>query len=179
MVFRHNDYEIIALIKEGDEDALNLMVEKYRRFIAKKIYQFNLQYHFDDLMQEGIIILYRSVISFNQIYNKTFTRYLEMNLQRHMITTIDRFKRYSEAKYFHEEIIAENTLCLHESSEFYELHLNEIEIILSSLEYKVYFLREHKNYSIEAIEKLTNLTEKTIYNALHRAKAKIHAFFKE
>ena len=179
MTFRHNDYEIIALIKEGNDEALNLMVTKYRRFIAKKIHQFNLEYHFEDLMQEGIIVLYRSVITFNPIYNKTFTRYLEMNLKRHMMTTIQKFKRYSEVKYFHEEIIAENTLCLHESSEYYELHLNEIKPILSLLEYQVYMLREQKNYSIEAIAKMLEQSEKTIYNALHRAKSKIHAFFKD
>jgi len=178
-MYKHNDYEIIDLIKQGNEDALKLMVNKYERFIAKKIHKFNLAYHFDDLKQECIIILYRSVMMFDEGYNKTFTRFFEMNIERHMMSTINKFKRQSELKYFYEDSIAENVHALHEPSVYYQLHVDEIEKILTPFEFKVYTLRELKNQTISLLVKQCNESEKSIYNALYRAKAKIHAYFKD
>ena len=178
-MFKHNDYEIIDLIKQGNEDALALMVNKYERFMAKKIHKFNLAYHFDDLKQECIIILYNSVMMFDESFNKTFTRFFELNMERHMMGTIHKFKRHAEAKYFYEDAIAENVHAVRESSVYYHLHVEEIKKILTPLEYKVYTLRELKNYAIRTITELTSESEKRVYNALHRAKAKIHAHFKE
>lgn len=178
-MFKHNDFEIIDLIKQGNEDALALMVNKYERFIAKKIHKFNLAYHFDDLKQECIIILYKSVMMFDESFNKTFTRFFELNIERHMMGTIYKFKRDAETKYFHEAAIAESVHAVHEPSVYYQLHINEIEKILTPLEYKVYTLRELKNYAIQTITDFCDESEKRVYNALYRAKAKIHAHFKD
>jgi hypothetical protein len=43
MDFRnYNDFEIIDLINQGNEEALELMFEKYKYLVAKKISHFNL-----------------------------------------------------------------------------------------------------------------------------------------
>ncbi len=174
----HNDFEIIARIKEGDEQALELMVSKYEKFIAKKIYKFNLAYDYEDLFQEGIILLYKSALNFDESFNKTFTRFYEMNLERYFITYINTMKRRKEKTVHNQTIIAEMNHCIRENSVYYNLHVEEIKTLLTPLEFSIYSLRELKNFSVEAIAQKYALDEKKIYNALHRAKTKIHAYFK-
>ncbi|MBU1020057.1 MAG: helix-turn-helix domain-containing protein, partial [Firmicutes bacterium] len=58
---KHNDYEIINQIREGNQEALELMFGKYKAFISKIIYKYNLYYDFDDMFQEGQMILYKSI----------------------------------------------------------------------------------------------------------------------
>ncbi|MFW5892799.1 MAG: helix-turn-helix domain-containing protein, partial [Bacillota bacterium] len=66
-----NDYEIIAKVKEGDEEALEYLVENYSDFIARMIHDYRLHYMFEDLHQEGLILLYKSVLAFDPVFNKT------------------------------------------------------------------------------------------------------------
>ncbi len=175
----HNDHEIISMIQEGDESALELMVEKYRRLIIKKIYKFNLTYYFDDLFQECLIILYQSAMMFDASYNKTFTRFFEMNIERHCISTIATFKRRQEITRNYLDDIAENTHCLHERTVYYDLHLEEVRRILTPCEFSVYEGRELKNRSFESIAASLDINIKSAYNAMHRAKAKIRAYFED
>ncbi|MFP4286498.1 MAG: sigma-70 family RNA polymerase sigma factor [Candidatus Izemoplasmataceae bacterium] len=176
---KHNDYEIISLIKEGDETAFSLMVEKYTRFIAKKIHKYNLAYEFDDLHQEGLIILYKSVITFDEAFNKTFTKYFELNYERYLISFIRTLSSRTNTKVHHYNEIKENNHCIHENSAYYYLHLDEIKKVLTDLEYRVYILREIKNYDIEFIAKRLKISVKSVYNSFHRAKLKIKLHFKE
>ena len=60
MNFRdYNDFEIINLVKQGDEEAFKLMVDKYRFLVAKKIKNFNLMTDFDDCFQEALMLLHK------------------------------------------------------------------------------------------------------------------------
>ncbi len=175
----HNDYEIIDRIRQGDEDAFALLVANYSRLISKKIHKFNLAYEYDDLYQECLIIIHRSVCSFNEHFRKTFTRYLEMNIERHLISFIEKRKRRSRitAQYLND--IAENNHCLGERNVYYSLHLGEIQRLLSPVEYAVYVGRELKRLDFKTIARKNNLGTKGAYNALHRAKAKIKAYFED
>lgn len=175
----HNDYEIINLIKEGDDAAFKLMVEKYTKFIAKKIHKYNLAYEFDDLHQEGLIILHKSVMTFDESFNKTFTKYFELNFERYLISFIRTISSRTNTKVLHYREIKENNHCIHENSAYYYLHINEIKKVLTELEYRVYILREIKNYDIEYISTLLKISVKSTYNSFHRAKLKIKTHFKE
>ena len=75
---KHNDYEIIHLIKEGNQDALALMFDKYKNLISKKISKFNLVYDYDDAYQEALMILYKSIVKFDDRQLKSFTRFFEI-----------------------------------------------------------------------------------------------------
>ena len=174
-----NDYEIIALMQEGHEECFTLMVDKYSRFISKKIHKFNLAYMYDDLYQEGLIILHKSLVSFNPSFNKTFTRFFEMNFERHLISTIRTLKGRKHAQVIHYNEIKSNNHRIHENSAYYYAHLNEIKNILTELEYRVYILREVKNCAVDFISDTLSVSTKVIYNSLHRAKAKIRVHFKD
>jgi len=176
-VYKHNDFEIISLIREGDQDALQLMFEKYTPLIYKKIYHFHLGYEKEDIHQECLMVLYNSILKFNMDIRKTFTRYFEMNLERKLISIVTKKVR-------RQQIMEENIdyiYTLNSPSElkdkYFPLYVEEISKILTKTENLVYTLRELKNYSIEYIKENYQLEEKVIYNSLYRAKIKISSHF--
>lgn len=177
MFSKHNDFEIIHEIREGNHEALSLMFTKYKPLISKKIYHFNLVYDYDDMMQEGYMILHRSILKYDDRQRKTFTKYFEMNLHRSFITIVTKRVRRSEIFKQNEWFLYENISKSASNSVYYELYIKEIAKVLTKQEYLVYTLRELRNYSISFIAKECEMKDKTIYNSLHRAKQKIKAHF--
>jgi len=173
----YNDYEIIDLIREGNNEALELMFDKYSRLISKKIYKFNLYQEYDDMFQEGMMILYKSIKSFDDSYSKTFTRYFELNLDRKYITLLSKKVRRREIFKNNELFIYETNSNVNQNSVYYDLTKKEIAKILTNSEYLVYTLRELNNYSVSYISEKHGMKDKEIYNSLHRAKAKIKKHF--
>ena len=174
---KHNDYEIICQIREGNNEALELMFDKYSRLISKKIYRFNLYKEYEDMYQEGMMILHKSIKSFDEIYSKSFTRYFEQNLERKYITIISKKIRRREIFKNNEKYIYETNHNIYQNSVYYDLLKKEISKILTNTEYFVYTLRELNNYSIKYIREKHGLDDKVIYNSLHRAKVKIKKHF--
>ncbi len=79
-----NDYELLYLIKEGSEKALNLMYIKYEKFIIYKARSCGFRgFDLDDCIQEGYILLTTAIKKFKGEYNKTFCKYFEIILLRH------------------------------------------------------------------------------------------------
>lgn len=174
---KHNDYEIINLIKEGNQDALALMFDKYKNLISKKICKFNLVYDYDDAYQEALMILYKSIVKFDDRHLKSFTRFFELNLDRRFITIVTKRVRRGEIFNQNELYIYENNHSVESNSVYYELYKKEIAKILTKQEFIVYTLRELCNFSISYIQQEYGIEQKKIYNTLHRAKVKIRTHF--
>jgi RNA polymerase sporulation-specific sigma factor len=172
-----DDYEILDEIREGNQEALELMFAKYKPLISKIIHHFNLGYEFDDMMQEGYMVLLRSIQHYDMNETKTFTRYFELNLRRQFVSEVTKRMRRKELFHQHQRYIYENNHSVFNNSVFYELYLEELKKVLSEKQYFIYVMREIKNYSVEYIEKVYNLDQKSIYNSLHRARVKIRRHF--
>ncbi len=172
-----DDFEILYEIKEGNQEALELMFAKYKPLIAKIIYHFNLVYDYEDMMQEGYMVLLRSIHHYNMDEDKTFTRYFELNLRRQFVSEVTKRARRKELFYQHQRFIFENNHAIYSNSVYYDLYLEELRKILSEKQYFVYVMREIKNYSIEYLEKVYKMDQKSIYNSLHRARVKIRRHF--
>jgi RNA polymerase sporulation-specific sigma factor len=174
---KHNDYEIIGQIREGNQEALELMFGKYKALISKIIYKYNLYYDYDDMFQEGQMVLYKSIMHFQDRYDKTFTRFFEQNLERKYITIISKRIRRKEIFSTNILYIYETNNNLQQNSAYFEILRKEIAKILTNTENLVYTLRELQNFSISYIKENYGLGEKEIYNSLHRAKVKIKKHF--
>jgi len=174
---KHNDYEILKEIREGNPDALKLMFDKYQGLIAKTIRRFNLTYDYDDMMQEAYMIVHKSIRSFDPAMNKTFTRYVQLNIERRFISIVTKRVRRSEIFKHNSSYIYEHNHDTYQPSAYYELYKKEIANLLTKREYLIYTLRELRNYSIGYIATKLDIKDKTVYNCLTRARRKIREHF--
>lgn len=174
MDFRnYNDYEIIDLVKQGNEEALQLMIDKYRYLIAKKIIKFNLTEDFDDYFQEGLLVLYRSVMRFDDTRIKTFTRYFEMNLEHHLISAIRSKTR--KLKFLIEKLpmLYGDSISESQSTYYSEDEIKAVIHVLSALEKRIFQRRFIENKDVKSIAEIEAIDVKTVYNAIERIRKKI------
>ena len=174
MDFRqYNDYEILDLVKQGNEEALELMIRKYRYFIAKKIVKFNLTAEYDDCYQEGLLVLYRSITRFQEKYGKSFTKYFETNLEHCYISMLR--KAHQKQKFFAEKImlIAEEAFS---PCDDYSLTARDVERLvaeLSTMEKQIFEERFLRQREVAEIAVSLGVPPKAVYNAVDRIRQKI------
>lgn len=176
-MFKHNDYELISLVREGNQDALQIMFEKYSPLIYKTISKFNLMYDVEDMYQEGILKLYESIRVYDFNNGKTFTRYFQLNLTRRYVSFVTKRVRRAEIMEKNKLFIYENSQINVDKNVIAEIYLEEMKKILTKNEYLVYTLRELQNFSVQFITEEYGLSEKNVYNSLYRAKKKIDGYF--
>ncbi len=161
------------MIRQGNEEALALMVEKYRYMIAKKIGKFNLANEYDDAFQEGILVLYRSVLRFQTSFNKTFTRYYENNLENAFISLVR--KKNSYGRFLSEKLPMLCETTIRETGRTYVTR-NDIAFAvesLSSFEKTIFKLCFIEGRAPGESAKLIGCKPKKVYNAIERIRHKL------
>ncbi len=174
MIFRnYNDFEIIDLIKQGNEEAFKLMVDKYKFFVAKMIKKFNLQDEYDDMFQEALMVMHKSIKRFDQSFNKTFMRYFELNLTNRFITIKNKHNKYG--KFLSEKLPLLYKETVNETKGYYftDKEIYAALDTLSDLEKQVFQIKIIEKRTIQETAKYFNFPEKKIYNAIDRIKKKI------
>lgn len=85
----YNDYELIYLVKDGDENALNVLFYKYERIAAKiiKSYIFD-NIYFEDLVQEGRIVLYNCIYKYDESSTLSFYSFFIISFKRRLARLI-------------------------------------------------------------------------------------------
>ncbi|MGI6787493.1 MAG: sigma-70 family RNA polymerase sigma factor [Acholeplasmataceae bacterium] len=159
-----NDYELIYLVQNHQDGiALDFLFEKYKLLIWKYIHQYNVPYYEqEDFFQEGLLMLHKAIISFNEAKNKTFTRYFELILKRRFWALLKRLPKY---------VIKD----IPEIQGSYILRETEIVIpdLKSKLELDIFEMYFVNNESISDISKKRGYKVKQIYNAIYRIREKI------
>lgn len=163
MIYVMNDYELIYLIQSDQDDhALDYMYQKYHRFIWKLIHLLNLEKkEHDDFYQEGILILHKAVKTFNERYNKCFTKYFELILKRHFYQLKQSLPKYY---LFDHTDFVKDVVYIEEELPTIELHSD-----LERLVYERYFIL---GQSVNKINNDSGYDPKQIYNAIYRIKDK-------
>src|SRR5438445_4722174 len=83
------DEELVARYQEGDVDALNILLERYRRFArAKARTYFLVGADADDIEQEGMIGLYKAARDFRFDRQASFRAFAELCVTRQVITAV-------------------------------------------------------------------------------------------
>lgn len=168
----YNDYELLYQYKEKhDEVALKILIQKYEKFIYKKVYSFfSWEKDIDDYYQEGLLCLLRAIRSFKDEFNKTFMRYFEIIINRHFINLYHRDKRDQEKiLMLLNEAEIEFQMACEEPEEKIEINVS-FNSRTEDLIYHYYF-KEGKsvNFLIDNLK----LTKKQVYNAIYRVKRKL------
>ena len=83
------DEQIISQIKDGNEVALRYLMDKYKELVNAKVSKyFIIGAEREDIVQEGMIGLFKAVKCFDSTKNNTFKTFANMCIERQMITAI-------------------------------------------------------------------------------------------
>ncbi|AKU26836.1 RNA polymerase sporulation sigma factor SigH [Geobacillus sp. DSP4a] len=88
--YKHlEDEQLVALVHEGDGEALDFLIHKYQNFVrAKARSYFLVGADREDIVQEGMIGLYKAVRDFKGDKLSSFKAFAELCITRQMITAI-------------------------------------------------------------------------------------------
>ena len=89
------DEEIIAyIVKENNKEALNYILDKYTDLVYMKSSKyFIIGAEKDDIFQEGMIGLYKAILSFRGDKHNSFRTFANMCIERQLITAIKTSNR--------------------------------------------------------------------------------------
>lgn len=83
------DNEIIVLIRQKDHDAMEYLLEKYKNVVRKKANTlFLIGGDKDDLIQEGMIGLYKAIRDYDSSLNASFYSFADLCISRQIYTAI-------------------------------------------------------------------------------------------
>ena len=88
------DEDIISKIKAGDEKALTYLLNKYKELVNIKVGKyFLIGAEKEDIVQEGMIGLYKAIKNFDKSKQNTFKTFANMCIERQLITAIKTSNR--------------------------------------------------------------------------------------
>jgi len=191
------DEQVIEMVHVGDSDALDYLITKYRNFVrAKARSYFLIGADREDIVQEGMIGLYKSIRDFREDKLTSFKAFAELCITRQIITAIKTATRQKhiplnsyvslDKPMYDEEsdrtlldVISgakvmnpEELIINQEEFDDIELKMGEL---LSDLERKVLALYLDGRSYQEISEEL-NRHVKSIDNALQRVKRKLEKY---
>jgi len=192
-----SDEDIVEAVREGESEALEYLINKYRNFVrAKARSYFLIGADREDIIQEGMIGLYKSIRDFKGDKLASFKAFAELCITRQIITAIKTATRQKhiplnsyvslDKPIYDEE--SDRTLldviCGTQVSDPEELIINQEEFvgledkmseILSDLERKVLMLYlDGRSYQEIAVDLDRHV--KSIDNALQRVKRKLEKY---
>ena len=89
------DEEIVMMAKDGDEDALDFIIHKYKEVVNMKVGKyFMIGAEKEDIVQEGLIGLYKAIKNFKtENENSSFKTFANICIERQLITAIKTSNR--------------------------------------------------------------------------------------
>lgn len=198
-----SDEELILMYRDGEEGAEGFIINKYKNLVRKKAgSMFILGGDREDLIQEGMIGLFKAVRDYDMGRDVNFYTFADLCVSRQMYTAVQASNRkkhlplntyisiYSQGKEDaeeNEELVLANTLPSAKEKNPEEMvieqeNMERIEALilkeLSELEKQVFELHlTGMNYT--QIAKVLGRDAKSTDNALQRMKAKIRKLLKE
>ena len=89
-----NDEGLIELIKSGDNHALNYLIDKYKEIVNMKVSKyFMIGAEREDIVQEGLIGLYKAIKDFDNEKQNSFKTFANLCIERQLITAIKTSNR--------------------------------------------------------------------------------------
>ncbi|WP_115995350.1 RNA polymerase sporulation sigma factor SigH [Cohnella lupini] len=191
------DEDIVEFVRLGDSEALEYLIHKYRNFVrAKARSYFLIGAEREDIVQEGMIGLYKAIRDFKGDKLASFKAFAELCITRQIITAIKTATRQKHIplnsyvsldKPIYDEdsdrtlldVICGSRVCDPEEmiinqEEFYGLE-DKMSEILSDLERKVLMLYlDGRSYQEIAVDLDRHV--KSIDNALQRVKRKLERY---
>lgn len=180
-----SDNEVIMRIRQGENELSEYLIEKYKDIVIKKARaMYLIGGETDDLIQEGMIGLFKAVRDYDPEKEAGFATFANLCVDRQLYTAIQNSMRQkhmplnsyislsSEDENSMQELIMENPEALVIDRENADSLNREIARLLSTLENKVLSMYL-KGFSYTQIAEQLGRSPKSIDNALHRIRSKI------
>ena len=91
---KYSDEELIVQLRDGDHAITDYIMEKYKNLVRSKAQSmYILGADREDLIQEGMIGLFKAVTSYQEEKNTSFSTFAYLCVQRQIYTTITAFNR--------------------------------------------------------------------------------------
>ena len=88
------DEQIISQIKQGDQESLAYLLEKYKNLVNIKVSKyFMIGAEKEDILQEGMIGLFKAIKDFKEEKQKSFKSFANICIERQLITAIKTSNR--------------------------------------------------------------------------------------
>lgn len=194
------DEEVVTHVQKGNKTAVEYLINKYERIVRKKANTyFLIGSDRDDVVQEGLIGLYKAICDYDENKRSSFKSFAELCITRQIITSIKSATRlkhsplnsyvsiYKPINEDESERILLDTIVCGKSVDPQELLVNrekhkflqtKLLKTLTKLEWDV--LRLYiQGCSYEEIAKQLNRQEKSIDNALQRVKRKVEQLLED
>ena len=183
----YNDFELVSLARDKNEEAIKIIYDKYKPIIiskSKDLYGI-VNHHgveLNDLIQEGYIGLDNAINGFSESDNVTFYTFANVCIERQIISFIRKVSG-NKNKLLNDAINIDNSMehlfkdeldieKLFISYEDYDETIILLKKNLSSFE-KTIFEYKMDGYSNSEIANMTNKDIKVIYNTVNRIKNKL------
>ena len=178
-----NDFELVYLAQEGNEEAINLLYQKYKPIIVKKsknaiMYATHHGIDINDIMQEAYIGFDEAIKHFSQDEKASFYTFALLCVDRKIANYLRKMTS-SKGKILNDAIAIDEVFeSLLGNIDTNSMDNNDSELvlrirnILTDFERRVFDLKL-KEYSFEEIAKILNKDVKSIYNTFQRIKNKI------
>lgn len=89
-----NDEEIISRIKQGNQEALGYLLEKYKNLVNIKVSKYFMAgAEKEDIVQEGMIGLFKAIKDFKPDKQNSFKSFANICIERQLITAIKTSNR--------------------------------------------------------------------------------------
>jgi RNA polymerase sporulation-specific sigma factor len=190
-----DDHYLVALAKEGKPDAHDAIVRRYRGFVRLKASSyFLLGGESDDLIQEGLLGLYKAVRDYRTDRESSFRNFAELCITRQIITAVKTATRNKHTPLNQYVSFSQSPAAAGDSdstldeilpgptasdpvnqviaTEELESLVTCMSSVLSELESRVLSLYLD-GYSYEVIAEKLDCDTKTVDNALQRVKRKV------
>ena len=171
---KYNDYELIYMVREKDEDSYNAIFSKYYPIIKKISFNYynrfnNYGYDYDDFIQEACLAFHGALSSFNEMENVLFYTYSITCMERKLISfckKISCLKRTLSPDNYVE--YNDNFYSDQKSNVFDEAQINDFYVLLKKTIYDLDYVDscvlelKINNFSYKEISKLLDIPLRTV-----------------
>ena len=166
----YNDYELLYLAQENNEDAVNELRKKYNSLLYAKALSYSRSSHIDikELLNETELAFYKAIDNyidkntFNTYLNKVIDNNLTNYIAKHNVTN-ERILELESNKYNPE-------VNLFNDYDYSSLRNKIIEVL--TWEEELIFTLKEQNYTVLEISEITGNKLRTVYNIIKRIQDK-------
>ena len=136
---QYNDYELIYMVRENDDDSQDILFQKYQPIVRKIAGEYfshysSYGYDYEDFVQEGNVAFQKSVMYYDEKKDSTFYTFVVLCIRRKLLSFCRKISSPKKNISQHEVLDIDDCVVADKSNDISDLcHYFEIEDICRKL----------------------------------------------